>query len=262
MTAARSHITAIAILGALFACGGSENRNPLSPEDSITMSNSGREVVHNPQGKEQVAHAIIWLHGLGATADDFPPVVPYLDLDAARPIRFVFPQAPARPITINGGMVMPGWYDIAGASIDQKQDREGMQHSQRILEDLIDKQVAAGVPAHNIIAAGFSQGGAVAYYTALRTQHRLAGVLALSTYLPFAAESAAEHSGVNLQTPVFSAHGELDPMVPVAMGKASVEALESLGYTVEWKTYRMAHEVVMPQLKDIGAWINRVYSKE
>lgn len=237
------------------ACDGSNRRET----DSMKQSNPGREVIFNPANKPDIAHAVIWLHGLGASADDFPPVVPYLQLQEQRAIRFVFPQAPTRPITINGGMHMPGWYDIAGTSIDDKEDREGMQQSQGILEQLISEQIAQGVPAGNIIVAGFSQGGAVAYYTALRSQHQLAGVLALSTYLPFAPESASEQSRANLNTPIFSAHGEMDPMVPLPMGQQSAEALRALGYTVEWKTYRMAHEVVMEELVDIGAWINRVF---
>ncbi|MBT8138543.1 MAG: dienelactone hydrolase family protein [Gammaproteobacteria bacterium] len=219
-----------------------------------------REVIFNPANKEKIEHAVIWLHGLGATADDFPPVVPYLGLDQQRAIRFVFPQAPSRPISINGGMVMPGWYDIAGTSIGDKEDRHGMQESQAMLEALIAEQIELGIPSNKLIAAGFSQGGAVAYYTALRSKHRLAGVLALSTYLPFATQAAEEQSKVNVDTPIFAAHGEIDPMVPVQMGKTSVDALQSLGYKVAWKTYPMAHEVNMDELKDIGSWINQLYA--
>ncbi|NNC55074.1 MAG: carboxylesterase [Pseudomonadales bacterium] len=227
----------------------------------MSSEDGRREVIYNPAKTEKIEHAVIWLHGLGATADDFPPVVPHLGLNEQRAIRFVFPQAPSIPISINGGMVMPGWYDIAGTSIGDKEDREGMSRSQGMLEALIAEQLALGVPANNIIAAGFSQGGAVAYYTALRSQHQLAGILALSTYLPFATQAAQEHSKVNLATPIFTAHGEVDPMVPLAMGKTSVEALQALGYSVEWKTYPMAHEVNMDELKDIGSWINRVYAR-
>ncbi|MGB5323940.1 MAG: dienelactone hydrolase family protein [Pseudomonadales bacterium] len=252
-----------ALFTALLAACGQDRHNATIIEVNATNMNkpdTGREVIHNPSKQKDIRHAIIWLHGLGATADDFPPVVPHLGLSNDRAIRFVFPQAPKRPVTINGGMVMPAWYDIGGTSIEEKQDREGMQHSQQILESLVNEQITAGVPAQNIIAAGFSQGGAVAYYTALRSRHRLGGILALSTYLPFAREAIDEHSGVNLDTPIFAAHGEIDPMVPIAMGKNSAEALGAMGYKVEWKTYRMAHEVVMQELVDIGAWINRIFS--
>ncbi|NNC54479.1 MAG: alpha/beta hydrolase fold domain-containing protein, partial [Pseudomonadales bacterium] len=198
----------------------------------------------------------------GATANDFPPVVPELGLDPQRAIRFIFPQAPERPITINGGMRMPGWYDIKGMSIDQKEDLQGMRESQAILETLLEQQVARGVPSEHIIVAGFSQGGAVAYYTALRSQHKLAGLLALSTYLPFAQQAAEQHSAVNTAMTVFASHGDYDPVVPVALGQASVAALQALGYQVNWKTYPMEHQVSLEQLRDIGAWINQTYSSE
>lgn len=209
---------------------------------------------------KQVNHAIIWLHGLGATANDFPPIVPELGLQPDRPIRFVFPQAPERPITINGGMRMPGWYDIKGADIADKQDAIGMAESQTTLEQLIQAQLDLGVPAGNIIIAGFSQGGAVVYHTGLRTKHKLAGILALSTYLPFAELAGTEHSKFNLQTPIFASHGSFDPMVPIHLGKTSVDALNALGYKVKWQIYPMQHQVVMEQIRDIGQWINQVFS--
>ncbi|MBT8148311.1 MAG: dienelactone hydrolase family protein [Gammaproteobacteria bacterium] len=223
---------------------------------------NGIELVYNPNQQTKVEHAIIWLHGLGATANDFPPVVPELGLDPQRAIRFIFPQAPERPITINGGMRMPGWYDIKGMSIDQKEDLQGMRESQAILETLLEQQVARGVPSEHIIVAGFSQGGAVAYYTALRSQHKLAGLLALSTYLPFAQQAAEQHSAVNTAMTVFASHGDYDPVVPVALGQASVTTLQALGYQVNWKTYPMEHQVSLEQLRDIGAWINQTYSSE
>jgi len=222
----------------------------------MATQNQHIELTH---GNGEPQHAIIWLHGLGATANDFPPIVPELGLDADRPIRFIFPQAPDRPITVNGGMRMPGWYDIKGMDIADKQDAAGMRESQNLLESLIQIQVDLGIPAQNIIIAGFSQGGAVAYHTGLRSKHKLAGILALSTYLPFAEQAEAQQSEVNLVTPILANHGSHDPVVPIALGKTSVDVLSGLGYQVKWQTYPMEHQVVMPQIKDIGRWINGVF---
>lgn len=222
-----------------------------------TMTKDDIELVY---GNAKPDHAIIWLHGLGATANDFPPIVPELGLDDSRTIRFIFPQAPDRPITINGGMRMPGWYDIKGTDIADKQDVQGMTESQALLEGLIQEQVDAGISSDNIIIAGFSQGGAVTYHTVIRSQHRLAGMLALSTYLPFAENVPTEQSGVNQATPIFASHGSYDPVVPVTLGKGSVDTLIALGYQVRWQTYPMEHQVAMEQIQDIGAWINEVFS--
>ena len=230
-----------------------------SLKESTMSDNSTIELI---QGKGQPKHAIIWLHGLGATANDFPPIVPELGLDEDRAIRFVFPQAPDRPITINGGMVMPGWYDIKGVDIADKQDALGMAESQALLDDLIDAQIALGIVSDNIIIAGFSQGGAVVYHTGVRSQHKLAGMLALSTYLPFAEQVAAEHSKVNLQSPILVNHGTHDAVVPIQLGQASAELLTDLGYSIKWQSYPMEHQVIMPQIKDIGAWINQTFDSE
>ena len=211
------------------------------------------ELVH---GSGEIRNAIIWLHGLGASSNDFPPVVPELGLNPERAIRFIFPQAPDRPITINGGMVMPGWYDIKGTDIADKEDADGMAESQAILEGLIESQVSQGIPSENIIIAGFSQGGAVAYHTGLRTKHKLAGVLALSTYLPFSASAEAEQNGINKSTPILANHGTYDPVVPIQLGKMSADLLKNLGYPLEWKEYPMQHQVMIEQIKDIGEWIN------
>lgn len=225
--------------------------------DPMSSDTHTIEIQH---GSGTVEHAVIWLHGLGATADDFPPVVPELGLSGARAIRFVFPQAPVRPITINGGMPMPGWYDIKGMDIKDKQDAVGMAESQATLDGLIQAQIDAGVPSENIIVAGFSQGGAVAYFTAIRSQYRLGGILALSTYLPFMEQSESEQSGKNLNTPIFASHGTHDPVVPLALGAGSVTHLQALGYQVEWHEYPMEHNVILPQIRAVGAWINRVFS--
>ena len=214
------------------------------------------QTIERIHGAGTPTHAMIWLHGLGASSSDFPPVVPELGLSPDTAIRFVFPQAPSRPITVNGGMTMPGWYDSKGMDIGDKEDADGMADSQAILERFIDAQIALGIPSQNIIVAGFSQGGAVAYHTAIRSSHKLGGVLALSTYLPFSRLAGAEHSGVNLTTPIFANHGSFDPVVPMDLGKQSVDVLSGLGYQVEWKEYPMQHQVVIEQIKDIGAWIS------
>ena len=222
------------------------------------MKESQIELVH---GTGNVEHAIIWLHGLGASANDFPPVVPELGLDQGRAIRFVFPQAPNRPITINGGMSMPGWYDIKGMNIEDKQDEVGMAESKSLLDSLIEQQIEAGVPSSQIIIAGFSQGGAVAYHTALRSKHRLAGVMALSTYLAFAEELKGERNEINNGIDILVNHGNFDQVVPVELSKMSVDVLTVLGYSVVYMLYPMEHKVIMPQIKEIGLWINKQFTK-
>jgi phospholipase/carboxylesterase len=231
----------------------------LTSSFAMTLPANSIELIH---GDGVPTHAIIWLHGLGATANDFPPIVPELGLSASRAIRFIFPQAPDRPITINGGMRMPGWYDIKGVSIEDKQDAVGMAESREMLDQIIQSQIESGIASENIILAGFSQGGAVTYFTGVRSKHKLAGLLTLSTYLPFDQDTKAEQSGNNIDTPIFASHGTHDGVVPLSMGKRSVDILNGLGYSVTWKTYPMEHQVVMPQIKQIGAWINEVFSKQ
>lgn len=218
------------------------------------------QTIERNHGASTPTHAIIWLHGLGASADDFVPVVPHLGLKEAPAIRFVFPQAPDRPITVNNGYVMPGWYDIKGMDLADKEDLPGMRDSQAIVEGLIADQIAHGIPSEHIILAGFSQGGAVAYYTGIRSSHRLAGILALSTYLPFLQSVQNEQSGVNISVPIMAMHGKQDAVIPISAGRVSADALKSLGYSVEWKEYLMEHNVIPEQLSAIGEWINRVYA--
>ena len=226
---------------------------------AMTLPANSIELIH---GEGTPTHAIIWLHGLGASANDFPPVVPELGLDKTRTIRFIFPQAPDRPITINGGMRMPGWYDIKGVTIEDKQDAVGMSESQTMLDGLIDGQIAAGIPSKNIILAGFSQGGAVTYFTGVRSKHRLAGLLTMSTYLPFDGDTKEQAHSANQSTPIFASHGTFDGVVPLEMGKRSVDILNGLDYSVTWKTYPMEHQVAMEQILDIGKWINTVFSEQ
>jgi len=201
--------------------------------------------------------AVIWLHGLGADGHDFEAIVPDLALPDELGIRFVFPNAPHLPVTVNGGMVMPAWYDIRDLERRLPEDVEGIRASGRRLLDLVAREEERGVPAHRIVLAGFSQGGAVALYAGLRHTQRLAGVLALSTYLVSADTLEAERSPANADTPIFQAHGLFDPMVPCDFGKAGHDRLVELGYAVEWHAYPMAHQVCMEEIRAVASWLER-----
>lgn len=200
--------------------------------------------------------SVIWLHGLGADGNDFAPIVPEIALPPL-PIRFVFPHAPRIPVTLNGGMVMPAWYDIIELG-GRREDDRGVRASQASVEALIAREVARGSPASRIVLAGFSQGGAIALQTGLRHPDRLAGIMALSTYVPLAATLAAEAAAANRDLPILMAHGTHDPMIPVARAEQSRALLEGLGYRVEWRTYAMPHSVCPEELADIGTWLGRV----
>jgi phospholipase/carboxylesterase len=194
--------------------------------------------------------SIIWLHGLGADGHDFEPIVPELDLP--KPVRFVFPHAPIQPVTLNGGMPMRAWYDIIQLG-GGAEDEVGIRASQKLVEELIDKQ---STPM--IVLAGFSQGGAVVLQTALRHPKRLAGVLALSTYLPIAAKLAAEASPANKDIPIFMAHGSYDDIIPLARAQKSKELLMQSGYPVEWHEYPMPHSVCPDEIADISEFLARL----
>ena len=199
---------------------------------------------------------VLWLHGLGADGNDFVPVVPELGLQD-RAVRFVFPHAPLQPVTINAGMVMRAWYDIADQAI-RVEDERGVRASQRHVEALIARERERGIPASRIVLAGFSQGGAIALHTGLRGEEPLAGVMALSCYLPLATSFGAEASARARQTPIFMAHGLADPIVPHALALQSKMMLETLGYRIEWREYPMPHSVCMEEVQDIAAWLRRV----
>ena len=196
--------------------------------------------------------AVIWLHGLGADGHDFEPIVPELRLQRA--VRFVFPHAPIRPVTINQGMRMRAWYDILQLG-GGPEDDAGLRASQKITEELIRAQ---GLPASKVVLAGFSQGGAIVLQTALRYPERLAGVVALSTYLPLAASVNAERSEANRDLPIFMAHGQYDDLIPLSRARASREHLEKLGYKIEWHDYPMPHSVCAPEIADISAFFSKV----
>jgi len=197
--------------------------------------------------------SIIWLHGLGADGQDFVPVADELDLPVA--VRYIFPHAPKRPVTVNGGFVMRAWYDISGNDIDARQDEAGIRATQADIEALIAQEVARGIAPQHIFLAGFSQGGAIALHTALRQSEPLAGVLALSTYLPLGATVSAEATPDSRLTPIFMAHGRSDPVVPYELGMASRNEMLALGYRVEWHDYDMQHSVSEMELRDIEAWL-------
>jgi phospholipase/carboxylesterase len=199
--------------------------------------------------------AVIWLHGLGADGHDFEPIVPELGLPPTRRVRFVFPHAPVQPVTINGGLAMRAWYDITN---DGRQDAAGIRASQKQVEALIEREKTRGIACHRIVLAGFSQGGAIALHTGLRYPERLAGILALSTYLPLADTLAAEAHPANRDVPIFMAHGTQDPLIPLARARASRDALQALGYEVEWHEYPMPHSVCAPEIAEVGAWLGRV----
>ena len=212
------------------------------------------ETVEIETGSEP-AGTVIWLHGLGADGHDFEPVVPELRLPDDLPLRFVFPHAPIRPVTINAGMRMRAWYDIVAIDRRARQDEEGIRESSAATVELIEREKERGIPAARIVLAGFSQGGAVAIHTALRSPERLAGLIALSTWMPLGESLAGEGSAANRDLPVFMAHGRQDPMVPVALGEQTREALAAAGYPLDWQTYDMPHAVCPAEIADISAWL-------
>jgi phospholipase/carboxylesterase len=207
---------------------------------------------------ETAAHptySVIWLHGLGADGNDFAPLVPELVSPQWPALRFVFPHAPVRPVTINGGMPMRAWYDIYGFDLMSRQDEAGTRQSIAQVEALIAREHERGVPSERILLAGFSQGGAIALAAGLRHPQKLAGIIALSTYLPIAATLADERSEANTAVPIFWGHGTLDPVVILQRGLDSRAALEALGYTVDWHTYLMPHSVCPQEIGDLRQWM-------
>ena len=200
---------------------------------------------------------ILWLHGLGADGHDFAPIVPELLRPGWPQIRFVFPHAPVRAVTINNGARMRAWYDIRNFDIDQRADETGVRESIAQVEALIAREVDRGVPPDRIILAGFSQGGAIALAAGVRRQAALGGIVALSTYLPMASTTAPEATPAGLGTPVFMAHGQLDPVVPESLGQRSRDALQALGMNIEWRSYAMPHSVCAEEIRDLGQWLQQ-----
>ena len=199
--------------------------------------------------------SVIWLHGLGADCWDFVPVVKELGLPAELPLRFIFPQAPSRPISINNGQVMPGWYDISMTELQRKPDEAGIRASQAAINQLIEREIGRGIAADKIVLAGFSQGGAIALQTGLRYREALGGIMALSTYLTLEDSLAAEATVANANIPILMAHGTQDPLIPLALAQSSRAKMQARGYKIEWREYPMPHSVCMEEIQDIGVWL-------
>ena len=215
------------------------------------------------EGATTPAGTVIWLHGLGADGHDFEPVVPELRLPSTLALRFVFPHAPVRPVTVNGGMAMRAWYDILSFDAEGRSDAAGVAESSELLLSLIEEEIAVGVPAERIVLAGFSQGGAIAAHVGLRYPHALAGLMLLSTYLPlsstFAADVENPHDSQPRSLPIFMAHGRFDPILPLALGQESAETIRRAGFTVDWREYSMPHSVCPEELSDIRSFLLQVY---
>lgn len=207
------------------------------------------ETAPNPQ------YAVIWLHGLGADGHDFEPIVPQLVQPDWPALRFVFPHAPVRPISLNGGLPMRGWYDIAGFDLSQKQDERGIRASIGEVEKLIAREISRGVDVSRVVLAGFSQGGAIALVAGLRHARKLAAIVALSTYLPIADQTASERNDANAATPIFMAHGTFDPVVPQMLGERARDRLRDWGYSVGWHSYPMAHQVCPQEIADLADFL-------
>ena len=201
-----------------------------------------------------VRSAVIWMHGLGADGHDFESIVPYLGLEDLG-VRFVFPHAPRRPVTINMGLIMRAWYDIRGLEVASDPDVKGIRESVSQVTALIDRERERDVPGELIVAAGFSQGGVIALHAALRYSERLAGVVALSTYLPEVGTLDAERSKANAGLPIFMGHGLYDPMIPPERGEEARDHLQALGHPVNWNAYPMQHEVHPDEIADLGTWL-------
>ena len=215
------------------------------------------QVIESQTGDNPVATIII-MHGLGADGGDFVPIAEQLDLASVGPVRYLFPAAPRIPVTINGGYVMPAWYDILGADLVQREDEAGLRRSQTGIEALIANEKSRGMPASRIVISGFSQGCAMALMVGMRHAETLAGVAGLSGYLPLAAQSAVERSAASLATPLFLAHGRNDDVVRLPRALASRDALQVLGYKVEWHEYPMGHSVCPQEIDDLAQWLRRV----
>jgi phospholipase/carboxylesterase len=214
------------------------------------------------QTRAQPDASIIWLHGLGADGYDFVPIVKELEALNAPAARYVFPHAPQIPVTINNGYVMRAWYDVRGADLLQREDAAGIRASAELVEQLIAREVERGIARERIVLAGFSQGGAITLHTGLRLAQPLAGLLALSTYLPLADVFAAERNSACSRVPIFMAHGTADPIVPMQRGTASRDRLRALGYDVEWHEYPMPHSVCGEEVEDIARFLAKVLARD
>lgn len=205
-----------------------------------------------------ITTSVIWLHGLGADGNDFAPVPPLLGLPPELGVRFIFPHAPQQAVTINAGMVMRAWFDIFSLDFTAPQDEVGIRASADLMIELIKRENSRGIPASRIVLAGFSQGGAIALFTALRYPERLAGIIALSTFLPLAETTLTEASTVNADIPIFMAHGQHDTVLPLQLGQMSKDRLLAAGYPLVWHEYPMEHSVSPHELEDLGRWLGEL----
>lgn len=209
---------------------------------------------------ENIEYTVIWLHGLGASGHDFEPIVPELKLLGRPGIRFLFPHAPIRPITVNGGAAMRGWYDINSLDFESRdQDDAGIAESVGAIDELIEHEISRGIPETNIVLAGFSQGGAIALQAGLTLNRKVAGIVALSTYLPMTAETLTQIDQDKLSTPIFMAHGSQDDVIRIAVAEHSHEKLKSINATVEWHQYAIAHSVSNEEVDDLSVWFKRLF---
>jgi len=215
-------------------------------------------IISNPN--TPIRKCVIWLHGLGASGDDFAPIVPQLDIQDELGIRFIFPHAPNIPVSVNGGAVMPAWYDISDMDLMQRADHAGIEQSSSIIRDMINDEIACGIDPSNIVIAGFSQGGVIAINTGLQFPQTLAGIMALSTYIPMRDSLPNAASSGHGNIPIFYAHGDLDPVIPIEHAESSRRFLEQAGYSVEWNSYPMDHAVSAKEIEHIKVWLTKVLS--
>ena len=220
------------------------------------MSFEPDAVIIEPENEHKAS--VIWLHGLGADGHDFESIVPELNLSGDLGIRFIFPNAPVRPVTINGGMSMRAWYDIKSPNLRELEDVDSITESHELITRYINAEIEKGISANKIILAGFSQGGAITLYTGLRYPENLAGLLALSTYLPVPDQLEKEASKNSKAIPIMMAHGIADPVIPVEQGRASCQTLKGLDYEVDWHEYMMQHAVCLEEINAIATWIKKI----
>lgn len=221
--------------------------------------NSGKLSTIEIQPESEHRYSVIWLHGLGADGHDFEGLVPELHLSAQENIHFIFPNAPIQPVTVNGGMAMRSWYDILEMSPQRKVNIGDVYQSADLIEPLIQREIDKGVPSTRILLAGFSQGGVIVLHAGLKCRHKLAGIIALSTYLPTIEQLKTERSAANNAMPIFMGHGVLDPVMAIEDGKAAFDALKSMGYSIEWHDYLMAHSLCIEEIQHLSVFIDSIF---
>jgi phospholipase/carboxylesterase len=221
------------------------------------LSETGNAIILAPE-RVRANASVIWLHGLGADGHDFAPIVPQLRLPDALAVRFVFPHAPHRAVTINQGLTMRAWYDIRTLGTGLVEDMAGIAESTALVEGFLQRESELGIAHRHIVLAGFSQGGAIALHAGLRTAAGLAGIMGLSTYLPYREKLAAEAGAANRGTPILLCHGRQDSVLPFQLGELARDSLRALGYAVQWQAYPMGHEVCAAEIGDVAAWLARV----